>query len=150
MYAGSIPTPASTLFFYLRITACSKPCRPDGEIGRRKRLKISRWLHRAGSIPAPGTKYINTLCHPIGSPPCACALPDSGLSGYRVNGPTFSASPITYIKPPLGLFDYSTDIGQRNVRHGRPSDGTLRTKGCLGRMPEAGRSRKHVLQPGPQ
>jgi len=50
----------------------------------------------------------------------------------------------------LDLFDYSTDIGQRNVRHGRPSDGTLRTKGCLGRMPEAGRSRKHVLQPGPQ
>src|SRR5690554_1218965 len=53
------------LFFYLRITACSKPCRPDGEIGRRKRLKISRWLHRAGSIPAPGTNITNTLRHPL-------------------------------------------------------------------------------------
>src|SRR5690554_3301632 len=50
---------------YLRITACSKPCRPDGEIGRHKRLKISRWLHRAGSIPAPGTKYINNLRYSI-------------------------------------------------------------------------------------
>ena len=28
---------------------------PDGEIGRRKGLKIPRWKHRAGSIPAPGT-----------------------------------------------------------------------------------------------
>ncbi len=29
--------------------------RRDGEIGRRSRLKICRWKHRAGSIPAPGT-----------------------------------------------------------------------------------------------
>ena len=28
---------------------------PDGEIGRRKRLKISRGQPRAGSSPAPGT-----------------------------------------------------------------------------------------------
>ncbi len=28
---------------------------PDGEIGRRKGLKIPRWQHRAGSTPAPGT-----------------------------------------------------------------------------------------------
>ena len=28
---------------------------PDGEIGRHKRLKISRSNRRAGSIPAPGT-----------------------------------------------------------------------------------------------
>ena len=32
--------------------------RPGGEIGRRKGLKIPRWKHRAGSIPAPGTKSI--------------------------------------------------------------------------------------------
>ena len=30
--------------------------RPGGEIGRHKRLKISRLYGRAGSIPAPGTK----------------------------------------------------------------------------------------------
>ena len=29
--------------------------RPDGEIGRRKGLKIPRRKLRAGSIPAPGT-----------------------------------------------------------------------------------------------
>ena len=40
---------------------CNKLCLvsslsgPDGEIGRRKGLKIPRWKHRAGSIPAPGT-----------------------------------------------------------------------------------------------
>lgn len=28
---------------------------PGGEIGRRKGLKIPRWRHRAGSIPALGT-----------------------------------------------------------------------------------------------
>ena len=28
---------------------------PDGEIGRRKRLKISRFYNRAGSTPARGT-----------------------------------------------------------------------------------------------
>ncbi len=28
---------------------------PGGEIGRRKGLKIPRWQHRAGSIPALGT-----------------------------------------------------------------------------------------------
>ncbi len=31
--------------------------RPGGEIGRHKRLKISRLYGRAGSIPAPGTKF---------------------------------------------------------------------------------------------
>ncbi len=30
---------------------------PGGGIGRRKGLKIPRWKHRAGSIPAPGTIY---------------------------------------------------------------------------------------------
>ena len=36
--------------------------RPGGEIGRHKRLKISRLYGRAGSIPAPGTrKYIFTV-----------------------------------------------------------------------------------------
>ena len=30
---------------------------PDGEIGRHKRLKISRFIERAGSIPAPGTMH---------------------------------------------------------------------------------------------
>ena len=33
--------------------------RPGGEIGRHKRLKISRLYGRAGSIPAPGTNKIN-------------------------------------------------------------------------------------------
>jgi hypothetical protein len=33
--------------------------RPGGEIGRHKRLKISRLYGRAGSIPAPGTKYLS-------------------------------------------------------------------------------------------
>ena len=32
----------------------SIPC-PGGETGRRKGLKIPRWQHHAGSIPAPGT-----------------------------------------------------------------------------------------------
>ena len=49
MYAGSIPTPASIFF------------RPDGEIGRHKRLKISRSQERAGSIPAPGTKQLSAI-----------------------------------------------------------------------------------------
>ena len=31
--------------------------RPDGEIGRRKGLKIPRPLGRAGSTPAPGTSF---------------------------------------------------------------------------------------------
>ena len=30
----------------------------DGGIGRRTGLKIPRWRQRAGSIPAPGTKYV--------------------------------------------------------------------------------------------
>ncbi len=35
---------------------------PGGEIGRRKGLKIPRWKHRAGSIPALGTIFkINNL-----------------------------------------------------------------------------------------
>ncbi len=39
---------------------------PGGEIGRRTRLKILRWQHRAGSIPAPGTIIIQTfLFRPI-------------------------------------------------------------------------------------
>ena len=36
---------------------------PGGEIGRRKGLKIPRWKHRAGSIPAPGTKPLFTTIH---------------------------------------------------------------------------------------
>ena len=37
-------------------------CSPGGEIGRRKGLKIPRWQHRAGSIPALGTIFkINSL-----------------------------------------------------------------------------------------
>ena len=43
-YVGSNPILAST-------------CSPGGEIGRRKGLKIPRWQHRAGSIPALGTIY---------------------------------------------------------------------------------------------
>jgi hypothetical protein len=40
-----------------RLCRSSGKCpRPDGEIGRRKRLKISRPQGHAGSIPAPGTK----------------------------------------------------------------------------------------------
>ena len=35
---------------------------PDGEIGRHKRLKISRFNEHAGSIPAPGT--MNTMLEP--------------------------------------------------------------------------------------
>ena len=34
---------------------------PGGEIGRRKGLKIPRWKHRAGSIPAPGTIQLYIL-----------------------------------------------------------------------------------------
>ena len=34
---------------------------PGGEIGRRKGLKIPRWQHRAGSIPALGTIKNNDL-----------------------------------------------------------------------------------------
>ena len=54
-YLGSIPGPASK-FHALR---------PDGEIGIRKRLKISRSKDHAGSSPAPGTKLIiyNTPQH---------------------------------------------------------------------------------------
>ena len=35
------------------------PISPGGETGRRKGLKIPRWQHCAGSIPAPGTIYIS-------------------------------------------------------------------------------------------
>jgi hypothetical protein len=49
----------------LRSRACSRSSgkypRPDGEIGRRKRLKISQPQGYAGSIPAPGTNNINYL-----------------------------------------------------------------------------------------
>ena len=39
----------------VRIWVAPPICR-DGEIGRRKGLKIPRWQHHAGSSPAPGTK----------------------------------------------------------------------------------------------
>jgi hypothetical protein len=39
----------------LYTSICSLKICPDGEIGRHKRLKISRSNRRAGSIPAPGT-----------------------------------------------------------------------------------------------
>ncbi len=39
---------------YLNLSSIT---RPGGEIGRHKRLKISRLTRRAGSIPAPGTKF---------------------------------------------------------------------------------------------
>ena len=49
-------------FSFMAIGAGSKapegiipPYRPDGEIGRHKRLKISRLNGRTGSIPVPGT-----------------------------------------------------------------------------------------------
>ena len=48
--SGSIPDPASIGF------VVQSHC-PGGEIGRRKGLKIPRWKHRAGSIPALGTIY---------------------------------------------------------------------------------------------
>ncbi len=35
-------------------------CR-DGEIGRRKGLKIPRWQHRTGSSPVPGTKRVRVV-----------------------------------------------------------------------------------------
>jgi hypothetical protein len=38
------------------IAALKKWDCPDGEIGRRSRLKICRSQERAGSIPVPGTK----------------------------------------------------------------------------------------------
>ncbi len=50
VYAGSIPTSASNILAILD--------RPDGEIGRHKRLKISRPQGRAGSIPARGTIFL--------------------------------------------------------------------------------------------
>ena len=53
VYAGSIPTPASIVS--VAIAAKAPIHCPDGEIGRRKRLKISRRQLRAGSSPAPGT-----------------------------------------------------------------------------------------------
>ena len=56
VYAGSIPTSAST---YHRFIDC-----PDGEIGRHKRLKISRPQGRAGSIPARGTINSSSETHP--------------------------------------------------------------------------------------
>ena len=36
---------------------------PGGEIGRHKRLKISRSQGRAGSIPAPGTNNSKAFMH---------------------------------------------------------------------------------------
>ena len=53
---GSIP-PSASIFFSASLDHCRIPLRvcPGGEIGRRKGLKIPRWQHRAGSIPAPGT-----------------------------------------------------------------------------------------------
>ena len=41
-----------------QLTAAQESNCPDGEIGRHKRLKISRFNERAGSIPAPGTIYM--------------------------------------------------------------------------------------------
>ncbi len=67
VYLGSTPGPASIILpVYSRIrrdfrngypynSGCCKGVSPGGEIGRRKGLKIPRWRHRAGSIPAPGT-----------------------------------------------------------------------------------------------
>ena len=40
--------------------------RRGGEIGRRSRLKICRWKHRAGSIPAPGTRRSQFATLPAG------------------------------------------------------------------------------------
>ena len=52
MYLGSIPGLASTIY---EVSCSTVQYCLDGEIGRRKGLKIPRWKHRAGSIPAPGT-----------------------------------------------------------------------------------------------
>jgi hypothetical protein len=41
----------------LQINENQYPLSPGGEIGRRKGLKIPRGQLRAGSSPAPGTKY---------------------------------------------------------------------------------------------
>ena len=54
VYLGSIPGSAS---IFLKVVYNSILC-PGGEIGRRKGLKIPRWQHRAGSIPALGTIII--------------------------------------------------------------------------------------------
>ena len=54
LYAGSIPTPASSLKCYKMLMFCK--C-PGGGIGRHKGLKIPRRKLRAGSSPAPGTTF---------------------------------------------------------------------------------------------
>ncbi len=74
VYAGSIPTPASISHDSVAISSIvDAVIRPDGEIGRRKRLKISRGQPRAGSSPAPGTTF--SLVFPIRSRPlCRASL----------------------------------------------------------------------------
>ena len=61
VYPGSIPGSASK-FGLLKLSTfedqnSKSSISPGGEIGRRKGLKIPRWKHRAGSIPALGTNY---------------------------------------------------------------------------------------------
>ena len=60
-----------------RATGFTKPLRcPGGEIGRRKRLKVSRPYGRAGSSPAPGT--IEDYCVTASQDRnrrCICAIP---------------------------------------------------------------------------
>ena len=53
--AAVLKTAVGASLPWVRIPLSPPPSRPDGETGRRKRLKISRGQPRAGSIPAPGT-----------------------------------------------------------------------------------------------
>ena len=67
---GAIPPSAAIFSSTSRRTLCRIPCArfcPGGEIGRRKGLKIPRWQHRAGSIPAPGTNTASSNVHQAGA-----------------------------------------------------------------------------------
>ena len=56
---------------------------PDGEIGRRKGLKIPRWQHCAGSSPAPGTTQM--VPSPSGkAAACKAAIPGSNPGGTSI------------------------------------------------------------------
>ena len=57
---------------------------PDGEIGRHKRLKISRWQQHAGSIPAPGTIY-SSVVQPTAAKESAAAEPKVWHFGYSLD-----------------------------------------------------------------
>ena len=51
----------ATVLEYAPLKVLRQSLGPGGEIGRHKRLKISRLYGRAGSIPAPGTNQFIAL-----------------------------------------------------------------------------------------